>query len=120
MDELQDASRSDAVSGAQENDTDIPESTADTVQEGGSGHGTEELTYITAAGGKSWQWPAYIILVWLSSIQLYPPMWSIRQSSDHCFVAVDASMQVEMCEMLAVSVVMKNGPFSVAKSHFFM
>ncbi len=51
MDELQDASQSDAVSGAQENDTDILESTADTVQEGGSGHGTVELTHITVAGG---------------------------------------------------------------------
>ncbi len=51
MDELQDASQSDAVSGAQENDTDILESTADTVQEGGSGHGTIELTHIYSCRG---------------------------------------------------------------------
>ncbi len=51
IDELQDVSQSNAVSGAQENDTDILESTADTVQEGGSGYGTVELTHIIVAGG---------------------------------------------------------------------
>ncbi len=73
MDELQDALQSDAVSGAQEDDANILESIADTVQEGGSGHGTIELTHITVAGVRAGSgWPAYIILVWLSSIQLYP------------------------------------------------
>ncbi len=75
--------------------------------------GQRGLTYITAAGGRAGIDLTYTtMLVWFIVNSIVSSMWSIRQSSDHCFVAVDAQVcKLRMCEMLAVSVVPKMSHF---------